>query len=162
MSEDTAVKVTGSIAIDVGEIVLAVNEDASKLVRFNPGDVAFAERFYALTRDFQKKLVEYETRYRVLDKETKVDADHLPVNMDKRIGLMRDICEYIKSRIDSVFGDGTSQAVFGDALTLEMFDQFFEGVSPYFDSARERVTKKYMVTSQPKPTAKTTRRQRRK
>ena len=42
-----------------------------------------------------------------------------------------------------VFGAGTSEKAFGEAQTLNMFEQFFDGITPYIQGARGQKVSKY-------------------
>ncbi len=56
------------------------------------------------------------------------------------------MCNYMKEQIDFVFGKGTSEKAFGNALTLNMFDQFLGGISDYISKSRNSKMKKYTQT----------------
>ena len=133
-----------SIKIDSGIKRIAVNDDPDRVIVFNPSDIQFAERYYDLTRDFEIKLAEYEKRAEVIDQVTEVDTIGLPVNMADRIAFMRDICEYVYGQIDRLFGAGTSQKAFDGTLGLDMIQQFFEGITPFVQQARQAKVGKYL------------------
>jgi hypothetical protein len=140
-----------SIRIETGVKTLMVNDDPTRVISFNPGDVAFAERFYQLLKDFEVKQVEYQKRADELDARQGVDEFGAPANLADGIALMRDICNFLRERIDHLFGTGTSKAAFGDAMSLEMFEQFFAGIMPYIQKARSAKLEKY---NQPTPSKK--------
>lgn len=121
-----------SLSIDVGEIRLAINNDPERVITFNPADAAFAERFYKVVDEFQAKSIQYQ---RQAD-ETLTD--------EQAIALLKDTCVYVRDRIDYVFGADTSQKAFGDALVLDMFSQFFEGITPYIQKTRTAKLKQYL------------------
>ena len=125
-----------SLKIDVGEIRIAINDDPSLVIAFNPQDVVFAEKFYNLIGEFENKLKDYKLQSDQLEKVTAKDGNDLPINMDARIALLREVCEYIRGRIDYLFGAGTSQIAFGDVMAMEVFEQFFAGITPFFQKAR--------------------------
>jgi hypothetical protein len=128
-----------SIRIDTGERRIAINDDPDRVIVFNPEDVVFAERFYAIVAEFETKLTGYQDRY-----------DQLETDPDK-LALLRETCEYIREKVDYVFGSGTSQTVFGDAMTLNMFEQFFSGIMPFIRSTRTEKIKQYLPKDKPKP-----------
>ena len=133
-----------SIRIDTGVKRIAINDDPTRVITFNPNDVAFAERFYSLIREFEDKQVEYETRSKELDAhKDELDEHGLPVNVGEGLAFLREVCEFMCGRIDHLFGPGTSRIAFGDALTLEMFEQFFTGITPFIQSAREEKILRY-------------------
>ena len=132
-----------SIRIETGEKRIAINNDPSRVIVFNPTDIAFAERFYGLMKDLEVKESEYQERSSKLENDPAVDGHGLPRNIADGIAMLRDVCEFMRDRVDHVFGRGTSQIVFGDAMNLEMFAQFFEGITPYVQAARSSKLAKY-------------------
>lgn len=125
-----------SIKIDSGVKRIAINEDPERVLEINPGDVAFAERFYDLIQDFEAKQADYEKRAEQIDAVQEVNENGVPENIQERLGFLREICTYMREKIDYLFGDGTSQKIFGDALSLEMIGQFFQGLTPFVEQAR--------------------------
>lgn len=132
-----------SIRIGSSRKRILVNDDPERVIEFDPSDVAFAERFYGLIRDFEAKRAEYERRAEEIDRERATDDNDLPVNLPERIAYLREVCEYMREQIDRVFGAGTSQAAFGDALSLEMIMDLFDGLTPFIQAARSEKLKKY-------------------
>jgi len=128
-------------------IRLAVNGDESRVVAFDPTSIDFVEKFYGLIGAFEKKEEEYKEHSAQLDEDTEVDAYGIPKNTVQRIAFLRETCEFTKAQIDHVFGEGTSAKAFGTALTLDMFPQFFEGVTPFIQNARSGKTDKYLAAS---------------
>jgi hypothetical protein len=130
-----------SLKINTGIKRILIN-DGPEFIEFNPSDVAFAERFQSLIADFRGKQAEYQARAAELDNQ-ELDADGIPVNLTDGLALMREVCTYMRGRIDWLFGAGTSQKVFGDALVLDAFAQFFEGVTPFIQAARSEKAAQY-------------------
>ncbi len=111
--------------------------DGPDFIEFSPGDVGFAERFYAVYRDFEAKQAEYERKSKELDSHmSELDANGLPANLPEGLAFLREACEYLRGRIDYLFGEGTSQKLFGDVLSLELIGQFFDGITPFVQAAR--------------------------
>ena len=131
-----------SIKIDAGVKRILIN-DGPAYIEFNPSDINFAERFYELVKDFQAKKTEYQRRSEEIDANIADDSDGIPANLPDGLALMREACEFVRERIDRLFGKGTCQKSFGDALSLDMFMQFFDGVSPYIQRARTDKASKY-------------------
>jgi hypothetical protein len=134
-----------SIRIDTGIKRIAINDDPDRVIVFNPSDILFAEKFYKLVAEFEQKLGEYQQRAAALD-DAETDSNGLPVNMQARIDILRESCEYVRGRVDYLFGDGTSQKVFGDALSLDVFTQFFDGITPFIQSVRSEKIARYAAT----------------
>lgn len=125
-----------SIQINTGEISLTINGDTNRVIRFNPSDVLFAEKFYKMLGEAEKKSIEYRNKV----EEINADSDILP---DKLIDFVCEACDEIRLMIDGVFGAGTSQIAFGDIQNPDMFWEFLYGVAPYFTNARAEKTEPY-------------------
>lgn len=125
-----------SLRIDAGVKRIMVNDDPERVIEFNPHDIVFAERFYRLLADFEAREGEFSARAEEIDR---AEGD----NMGERLAFLREVCGYMRAQIDGLFGDGTSQKAFGDSLVLEMFQQFFTGVSPFIQAARTERTAQY-------------------
>lgn len=129
-----------SLKYNDGKIRLMINDDSSRVIAFAPEDVGFVSRYYELVDFIGKKQAEYIEKAEEIDKCSD--------NKDKD-GLMlyKTMCEDIKSQIDYVFGEGTSQTVFGDSLRLDMFEQFLAGIVPFIKKARENKVKPYLYNT---------------
>lgn len=137
------------IKINTGVIRLKVECDGrEEEIVFNPDDVVFMDKFVNLMSEMEKKQAEYDEKARELDAETETNAVGVPVNMKEKLALMLDICYFMRGQVDSVFGIGTSQKVFGDANTLDMFTQFFDGITPFIQKNRAEKMAKYTAATQ--------------
>lgn len=132
-----------NLNINTGGIRLTINEDPNRVIEFNPDDIAFVENFYSLISEFEDKEVEFKKKAKELEKNTELDSYGIPKNTKGAIALMREVCDYFRGKIDSVFGDGTSNTAFGKANTIEMFAEFFEGITPFIQKARTGKIEKY-------------------
>lgn len=135
-----------SIRIDSGDIRLQIN-DGPNYLEFNPADVKFVEKFYSLVTGYEEKYDEYIRRASKIDADATVDERGLPVNFEEGIALLKDICEFVRSKIDEIFGEGISQALFGDSYVLDHYMQFFQAIVPFVEAKRDSVVKKYTVVS---------------
>mgnify|MGYP000104827856 CR=1 FL=1 len=132
-----------SLQIDTGEIRLAINGDASRVIVLRPNDAVFAEKFYKMLGEFQSKFTEYQGRAAKIESQNETDENGVPLNTGERIALLKEICQYTRNQIDELLGAGTSQTVFGDALDIEAIIRFFEGVRPYMQKARAEKVARY-------------------
>ena len=78
------------------------------------------------------------------------DKNNLPVNFGERLALLREVCEYIRARIDHLFGIGTSQAAFGDVYDTDLIVQFLDGLKPFFHYTRAAKIEKYTTEASAK------------
>ena len=134
---------TDSIRIDTGVKRVMINDDPKRVIEFNPKDVVFAEKFYRMVDDFRAMETDFVARANELEAVEEVDELGLPVNTAERLQLVREVCDWSKTKIDQIFGEGASEKAFGDAMNLEMFKQFFEGITPFIESARSEKVDKY-------------------
>ena len=134
---------TESIRVDAGLKRILINGDEKKVLEFNPYDILFAERFYALIEKFEQKRKEYDVRFEELEKSKVEDVHGLPKNLPDSFALMRDIVGWLHNEIDTLFGPKTSKMVFGDQVNLDMVQQFFDGLFPFIEDARKERLKGY-------------------
>ena len=132
MSTNTA---TNNISIDTGLIRIMINGGPA-YIEFNPHDVLFAEKFYALMKDFSLKQIEYRRRSEEIDNNKSVDVNGVPSNYEDGLKLVHEMNDFTRKGIDTLFGEGTSDKVFGKSFVLEAYAQFFEGILPYVQQAR--------------------------
>jgi len=126
-----------------GVVELAINDDPNRVISFVPDDVLFAERFYKLMSTLKIKEGEYKQRAEALSQNKRVDEYGIPETAPESLALLHEVCDLMRDEIDKVFGKGTSQKVFGEYLSLYMIEQFFKGITPYVQSARQNNTEKY-------------------
>jgi hypothetical protein len=130
-----------NLTIDTGVKRLLINGGPT-FIEFNPSDIFFAERFYKSMQVFKDKQVEYQKRADLLEIEAKKSNEPI-ANIPANIELVHEMCIFIRAEIDELFGEGTSQKVFGDAMVLHAFEQFFTGITPYIQTARAAKLEKY-------------------
>lgn len=137
-----------TLVIDTGEKRIAINGDPDRVIVFNPSDVVFAEKFYALQLRLSEKNTELETRAKSIDANKEVDANGIPVNFTERAEFFHELHKYMCTEIDSVFGEGTSQKVFGDFVppSSDVYEQFFNGIKPFINKARTEKIAQYTTT----------------
>lgn len=140
-----------SIQINTGERRITINGDPERMIVFNPQDVLFAEKFYRLIGEFQSKLTEFMEQSKILEKDTREDANGVPLNAEQRIALLKESCEFAREKIDVLFGAGTSQKAFGDALSMHAIKQFLEGMTPFIQTTRIEKVQKYTNKKQKRP-----------
>ena len=132
-----------TLRIDTGAVRLAINGDENRIIEFNPEDIVFVERFYSLIKEFEAKEVEFREKAEKLAENSELDEYGIPVNTGDNIKLVKELCEYLRTKIDHVFGAGTSAKVFESNQTLNMFEQFFTGITPFVQKARGQKLEKY-------------------
>ena len=124
-----------SIRINTGEIKLMINDDPTRVIKFSPKDLRFAEAFYELINENEVKTEEFRARAK--------DIDDRGGDRGETLVLVREICDFMSSAIDKVFGAGTAITAFGGATEIDMFRQFLDGVMPYISRDRSKLVDKY-------------------
>lgn len=122
-----------SLQVRTGQICLNILDDAGEsrgIFKFNPNDLESAKRVLAFQAEFEEKQAEYEKRIEKCE------------TTEDKVTLLSEICEYFENIIDECFGTGSSEILFGGARTLSMFDDFLNGIMPYYEKAsKERIAK---------------------
>ena len=133
-----------NIKVTAGIKRLAINGDPKRVVEFNPSDILFVERFYDIYREFEEKQTEYDKKSKELDAQSsQLDESGVPVNMKAGLDFVKDVCNFMRDKIDYLFGEGTSQKAFGDVQSVDMIGQFLQGVTPYIQETRTKKVNKY-------------------
>lgn len=123
-----------SLQIRTGAISLRILDDLGEergIFKFNPEDIESAKQVLSLQQELTEKQKEFE------DRSEQCETD------DEKIELLSESVAYFRNLVDKCFGDGTSDLVFGDANSLSMFYDFFEGIMPYYENASKKRMAKY-------------------
>lgn len=123
-----------SLQIRTGEINLEILDDQGEsrgFFKFNPEDIQTARRFVELEKEFKKAQSEFEKRSEKCE------------TPEEQIVLLDEVCTYYKGVVDECFGEGSSAVLFGEAKSLSMFEDFINGISPYYQEASKKRMAKY-------------------
>lgn len=130
-----------SLQVRTGEIKLQILDDAGEergIFKFNPTDITSAKKVFAFQNDLNAKQAEFEEKAKQCE------------TPQEKIELLDSVCDYFNNLIDECFGAGSSELLFGGAKTLSMYDDFIQGIIPYYQKASEERVAKYS----PKKTSK--------
>lgn len=123
-----------SLQVRTGQISLQILDDNGELrgvFKFNPQDIESAKRVFALQAELPIKQAEFEERIKGATTD------------EERLTLLSDIVDYFNDAIDTCFGIGSSAILFGGAKVLSMYEDFFTGITPYYEKASKQRTAKY-------------------
>lgn len=134
-----------NLQINTGVKRIMINDDPGKFIEFNPEDVLFAERFYALIKVFEEQEAKFQTRLKQISENEAKDEYGIPLNTQETFDLAIEICNFLREQLDKVFGAGTSATVFGETQSLSMFEQFFSGIAPFIQNSRASKVTKYQM-----------------
>jgi hypothetical protein len=150
--------VDGSLKIG-GVVSLAVNDDPSRIVSFNPSDTGFVERLFGMLDELEKKTKENETKINALISGESESVQKLsPQKRDElKIKLSKELADYFREKIDELFGAGTSQMVFGDYRSHLMIFDFFTGISEYVEGYQKDQSQRLSKYAKKVQSAKTMR-----
>lgn len=125
-------------------IPIVRDDEDCGVLEFDPSDVVFGEKFYRLIANFQEREKSYRERAAAIDAESEPSENGVPANITAGLALLREVCDDMRAEIDTLFGPGTSQMLFGEARDLDVFQQFFAGILPMIKQAREKKLQKYL------------------
>ena len=143
------------LVINTGEITIPIERNGVNVgnISFNPESVEFAEAFIKLLESLEEKSRELEDKAKeielvVEDDEDTEDELQIPKNAKENVELWKDVSTYLRSEIDVLFGENTSNIVFGSDNSLDMFFQFFDGITPFVAQGREGKVEEYLNRAQ--------------
>lgn len=125
-----------SLQVRTGQISLNILDDAGEsrgVFKFNPEDIQSAKRVFELQSEFNVKQEEFQKR---------AEQCETP---EQKLELLDEVVSYFRNLVDDCFGAGSSDLLFGNAKTLTMFEDFFNGITPYYQKASEARMAKYKV-----------------
>ena len=126
------------IKINTGITRLDIERDGIKSeISFNANDIKFVKGVYALLKKIEEKQKHYLEKENTIDENQSIDSYGMPINLALKLEIMEEICADIRTDIDLIFGQGTSDSAFGEYNTLGMFEQFFNGIAPYIQKSGE-------------------------
>ena len=124
-----------SLKISTGRVRLQIVDEAGNqrgIFSFNPSDIESAKRVIEIQKDFEMKNTEFQKRINAAE------------TMEEKIIILDELVTYFEKVIDDCFGEGSSQVLFGDDKSVEMFYDFFEGITPYYEKASKERMAKYI------------------
>lgn len=108
-----------SIKIDKTDIVLAINDDKTNTISFDPLDMNFVNGVMKLLEKSKSfKDVKFESLMKMFD-----DLD---------------------ASIDEIFGAGTVEKVFKGRRVITQYEQFLNGIVPFIQEATDKRVAKYI------------------
>lgn len=136
---------TINISTGVKRIHIVRDDEVEADISFNPSDALFAEKFYAVYKEFMEKQAEYELKSKELDAhKDETDENGIPINIDQGIAFINEVCTFMRGKIDQLFGAGTSEKVFGSTNNIESINQFFNGIVPFVNKERAEKMNKHI------------------
>lgn len=132
-----------NMTITDNSIRVKVNGDDNKAFTFNPHDTSFVARYMGMLKAIDEKEQECDRRMAELTAVTGTDGYGLPLYAYEEAKMTEDVCHFMRAQIDAVFGDGTSDTVFGDMNAVYAFREFFTEISRLTQGVRSNKLEKY-------------------
>lgn len=125
--------------IRVGTSVKKIEvNDNGEFITLNFSDNSFPDRFFSMLDHIQKRAEDVRTQEDEIREQFGEDG-----SARAAAALYRQFHEDIMGEVDGLFGPDTCRKVFGDIVPgIELFDDFFTQLIPYFEEyGRERARK---------------------
>ena len=113
-----------SLQIKTGKVGIVILDDFGNergIFKYNPEDLGVGKRMSELIQKIKQESSENEKR----EAECKTG--------EERMLLLEEICSNYRKEIDNIWGQGSSDILFGDAVCTSMFDDFFLGIGKEYD-----------------------------
>lgn len=124
-----------SLKISTGRVRLQIVDEAGNqrgIFSFNPSDIESAKHVIEIQKDFEMKNAEFQKRINAAE------------TMEEKITILDELVTYFEKVIDDCFGEGSSQVLFGNDKSVDMFYDFFDGITPYYEKASKERMAKYI------------------
>lgn len=132
-----------NLNFDEGYKEFTINGDKNRVIRFNPSDIAFVERF----NESVKNITKYQDKLKEIELNPDGTAQEGAENYKHTAELVADSRKFINEQIDYIFGSDVSEKVFGVQSPLSsvggkfLFERFLECVTPLMGNAMKEETK---------------------
>lgn len=115
------------LRINTGAVKIEVNDEGETII-LNFGDQSFPGRYYDMLSRVQEKISGMEEEAKALDQTATDQA------IREKVTFTENICKYLVSEVDGLFGQETCRKVFGDIVPApEYILEFLEALTPYFE-----------------------------
>jgi len=125
-----------TLKINLGNVSLKIvdeNNNEKGIFTFNPNDINTANKFFDLLAELDIKKEEF----------TKRESELAEDDIKGKLALTLEVIDYFENKIDNIFGSGSSELIFGQTKSIDMFKDFFEGLMPYYQKASQNRIDKY-------------------
>lgn len=102
-----------SIVFDEGIQEFEINNDPSRILRFNPSDVGIVDRYYTCIQKMEEELKKTE--------DIRIDPEGNPVDtLESTAETLKEVNRILRSNFDEVFYEGSADIVFGKQNPLAL------------------------------------------
>lgn len=122
--------------------------DKGEYIEFDLLDIELPIKLINASEELEKQKAIHEQKIDDL-KTSNLDPKE---SMLKQYEIDKEFCKTMRGVIDGLFGEGSSQKIFGEANRLGMFNDFFTQLEPHLDKiiidveqVKKKLMKKYNV-----------------
>lgn len=126
---------TNSIRVESKTNYTIEVNDNGDIIAIDLSDVGFYDRLLDTVDKVSVTNEEYKLKAKeidAMDDDIMHDNEVTSQKDYKKIKLLNEYFNESRKAIDDLFGEGTSQKVFGNAKRVDMFEDFFEQLEPHF------------------------------
>lgn len=134
------------IRIETGTVEVPVYCDnvQKEPLRLNLEDVAFINRYYSLCETLDKKEKQYRLKIKTIEADKTVDKYGISKSTVKLFKLAEETFDEMAIEFDKVFGEGTTNNLFGKSKNPLMFIKFIDQLGAIIDESRSSKINKYV------------------
>ena len=125
-----------SIRFDDGFKEFMINDDPSKVIRFNPSDYGIIERFNTARKDILNEIEKLQKDFDIKPDGTPDVPDD---ELEEAAEMMSKARKLICDKVDYIFGNPVSEIAFGNQSPLSsikgipLFERFIRAAQPYIE-----------------------------
>lgn len=127
-----------SLNIETSKKRLCLNGDESKVIEFNPEDLDTRKKFF----DASKEIFQKQREYDIAVKEIESEQDDMK-KTEKAFELEQNLYNLMKSIVDDIFGNGTSDMITDGKSNIFSLVNFIIAITPYFRAVTDKQKNKY-------------------
>ena len=127
-----------SLNIETSKKRLCLNGDESKVIEFKPEDLDTRKKFF----DASKEIFQKQREYDIAVKEIESEEDDMK-KTEKAFELEQNLYNLMKSIIDDIFGNGTSDMITDGKSNIFSLVNFIIAITPYFRAVTDKQKNKY-------------------
>lgn len=123
-----------SLQIKTGKVGIKILDDFGVergIFQFNPEDLGAAKKMSELLAKIKTQSSDLEKR----ESECKTG--------EERMLLLEEVCSGYRKDIDNIWGIGSSDILFGNAVCTEMFEDFLTGIGKHYSKESAKRVNKY-------------------
>jgi hypothetical protein len=105
---------------------IMIEDDPNRFIEFDPADPTFKKKFLEMNRKFIQKKFDMQTRLKKKPKSSEADQ-----------AASHEMAAFMREQIDTLFGPGASNKIFGNIYSLAMINEFIGKLVPFIREGRK-------------------------